>query len=294
MQKNDNNRLILKRFYNIKRSWYKFSRNFLSVIGLIMVVLIILIAIFAPYFSPYPKSAGKYVNFLESNLPPSLSHPCGTDTFGRDILSRIFYGSRVSLLIATMVLFFVVPIGVILGLFAGYYQGSWKDALIMRITDIFLAIPPLVLALAICSVLPPNLFNAMIAVCLMWWPWYTRLTYGIVSSLRGEFFVQAAEISGAGTIHILFREILPNCISAIFTKMTLDVGFVILIASSLSFVGLGSQPPTPDLGSMVADGAKYLPEQWWISVFPGIAIMLIVLAFNILGDGVRDMFEEGV
>ena len=294
MQKNGNNRLILKRFDNIKRSWYKFSRTFLSVIGLIMVVLIILIAIFAPYLSPYPKSAGKYVNFLESNLLPSLSHPFGTDTFGRDILSRTFYGSRLSLLIAAMVLFFVVPIGVILGLFAGYFKGSWIDTLIMRITDIFLAIPALVLALAICSVLPPNLFNAMIAVCLMWWPWYTRLTYGIVSSLRGEFFVQAAEISGAGTVHILFIEILPNCISAIFTKMTLDVGFVILIASSLSFVGLGSQPPTPDLGSMVADGAKYLPEQWWISVFPGIAIMLIVLAFNILGDGVRDMFEEGV
>ncbi len=292
-QKDNNTHLISKRFNNIKRNWYKFSRNPLSVIGLITVIIVILIAIFAPYFSPYPESAGKYVNFLEDSQPPSLSHLLGTDTFGRDILSRIFYGSRISLLMAAMVLLLVVPVGVILGLLAGYHQGSWIDSLIMRITDIFLALPPLVLALAICSILPPNLFNAMMAVCLMWWPWYTRLTYGIVSSLRVEFFVQAAEISGAGTLHILFREILPNCISTILTKMTLDVGFVILIASSLSFVGLGTQPPTPDLGSMVADGAKYLPEQWWITVFPGIAIILIVLAFNLLGDGIRDMFEEG-
>lgn len=293
MEESVGTQLTIKKFDNFKKNWYKFSRNPLSIIGLIMAISVVFIAIFAPYLSPHPESAGNYINFLEASQPPGLSHLFGTDVFGRDILSRIFYGLRVSLLMALMVIVIVVPTGSILGLVAGYHRGTWIEILIMRIVDIFLAIPPLILALAICSVFSPNLFNAMLAVCLMWWPWYTRLVYGTASSLRGEFFVQAAEISGAGTFHILFREILPNCFSVIFTKMTLDIGIVILLGSSLSFVGLGTQPPAPDLGSMVADGAKYLPEQWWIAVFPGIAIMLIVLAFNLLGDGIRDMFEGG-
>jgi peptide/nickel transport system permease protein len=160
----------------------------------------------------------------------------------------------------------------------------------MRTTDIFLAVPPLILALAICSVLTPSVFNAMMAVSLMWWPWYTRLVYGLSSSLRTEFFVQAAEVTGASHAHILFREILPNCVSSIFTKMSLDMGWVILIGSALSFVGLGAQPPIPDLGTMVADGAKYLPDQWWITIFPALAIMITVLGFNLIGDGFRDLF----
>ena len=160
----------------------------------------------------------------------------------------------------------------------------------MRITDIFLAVPPLILALAITSVLTPNLFNAMLAVSLMWWPWYTRLVYGLSSTLRSEFFVNSAVAIGASTSHILFREILPNCVSPIFTKMSLDMGWVILLGSALSFVGLGVQPPRPGLGTMVADGATYLPDQWWISVFPALAIVVVVLGFNLLGDGLRDMF----
>ena len=158
----------------------------------------------------------------------------------------------------------------------------------MRITDIFIAVPPLILALAVCSVLTPSIYNAMYAISLAWWPWYTRLVYGITSSLKEEFFVQSAEVTGANKIHILFREILLNCIAPLFTKMSLDMGWIILIGSSLSFVGLGAQPPTADLGSMVADGSKYLPDQWWISIFPALAIMLIVLSFNLFGDGIRD------
>jgi len=161
----------------------------------------------------------------------------------------------------------------------------------MRITDIFVSIPPLVLALAVCSVLTPSVFNAMMAVSLMWWPWYCRMVYGIASSLRNEFFVQAAEVTGAGKLHILFREILPNCYAPIFTKMSLDMAWVILIGSALSFVGLGAQPPTPDLGTMVAEGGRYMPDQWWIAVFPALAIMVVVLGFNLLGDGIRDMLE---
>jgi len=190
-----------------------------------------------------------------------------------------------------VVLSIVVPVGVTLGLLAGYFKESWVDILIMRITDIFLSVPPLILALAITSVLKPNLTNAMIAVSVMWWPWYTRLVYGMATSLRNEYFVQSAELIGASKFHILFREILPNCVSTILTKMTLDMGWVILIGAALSFVGLGEQPPKPALGTMVADGAKYLPEYWWISVFPGLAIMLIVLGFNLLGDGIGDLFS---
>lgn len=279
-----------RRIEGFRRGWYKFSRNPVSVVGLFFVLLVSFLAAFAPYVAPYPEHAGRFVNFREASQPPSLRHLCGTDVFGRDILSRIFFGFRYSLMMGVVVLSLVVPPGVILGLIAGYYRGTWIETLIMRITDIFLAVPPLILALAVCSVLTPSVFNAMMAISLMWWPWYTRLVYGLASSLKHEFFVQAAEVTGASKFHILFREILPNCVSSIFTKMSLDMGWVILIGSALSFVGLGAQPPTPDLGTMVADGAKYLPDQWWIAVFPALAIMITVLGFNLLGDGFRDLF----
>ena len=284
------NALLKRRVESLKKNWYKFSKNPVSVVGLFFVVAVSFIAAFAPYISPYPSHAGRYVNFAEASQPPSLKHLCGTDVFGRDILSRIFYGFRYSLMMGAVVLSLVVAPGVVLGLIAGYYRGTWIDTVIMRVTDIFLAVPPLILALAICSVLTPSVFHAMMAVALMWWPWYTRLVYGLASSLRSEFFVQAAEVTGASRSHILFREILPNCVSSIFTKMSLDMGWVILIGSALSFVGLGAQPPTPDLGTMVADGAKYLPDQWWIAIFPAIAIMITVLGFNLIGDGFRDLF----
>jgi peptide/nickel transport system permease protein len=278
-----------RRGEELRKSWYKFSRNPLSIVGLTTVLLIAFVATFAPIISPYPKHAGSYVNFSEASHPPSWKHPFGTDVFGRDILTRVFFGYRFSLMMGVVVLSLVVPPGVILGLLAGYLRGTWIDTLIMRVTDVFVAIPPLILALAVTSVLTPSVFNAMMAVSLMWWPWYTRMVYGIASSLKNEFFVQAAEITGASRVHILFREILPNCLSPIFTKMSLDMGWVILIGSALSFVGLGAQPPTPDLGTMVADGAKYMPDQWWIAVFPALAIMVVVLGFNLLGDGLRDM-----
>jgi peptide/nickel transport system permease protein len=192
---------------------------------------------------------------------------------------------------AMVVLALSVPPGVILGLLGGYFKGTWIDTAIMRLTDVFLAMPPLILALAVASVLEPNLMNSMIAVTLMWWPWYTRLVYGMASSLRNEYFVIAAELTGTSKFHILFREILPNCLSPVFTKMALDVGWVILIGASLSFVGLGEQPPTPALGQMVSDGAKYMPDLWWMTIFPALAIVLIILGFNLAGDGVRDMLE---
>jgi peptide/nickel transport system permease protein len=275
---------------NLGRAWYKFSRNKLSVVGLVTVVVLVLLAILAPYVTPFPRHAGAFTDFAHAKLPPGLPYLFGTDQIGRDLLTRIIFGLRSSLLMGVIVLALVVPTGVLLGLLAGYYQGRWIDTVIMRVTDIFLAVPPLILALAVASVLEPNLWNGMMAVSLMWWPWYTRLVYGLGTQLRNESFVTAAELNGASTWHILFREILPNTVSPVLTKMSLDVAWVIIIGSMLSFVGLGVQPPEPSLGTMVADGSRYLPDQWWIAVFPALAIVVIVLGFNLLGDGVRDMF----
>jgi len=276
---------------NLGRAWYKFSRNPLSIVGGVTILIIVLLAIFAPYIVPYPDHATKpFTDFANASLPPSSVYYFGTDEIGRDIFSRTIYGFRFSITMGLIVLALVVPVGVTLGLVAGYNQGSRTDTFIMRITDIFLAVPPLILALAIASVLEPNLTHSMIAISLMWWPWYTRLVYGLASAQRNEFYVSSAEIIGASTPHILFREILPNTLSPIFTKMSLDMGWVIIIGASLSFVGLGVQPPKPGLGTMVASGAKFLPDLWWISFFPAMAIVMLVLGFNLLGDGMRDMF----
>ncbi len=276
---------------NLGRAWFKFSRNPLSIIGGVTVLIVVLLAIFAPYVTPYPEHATKpFTDFANASNSPSSKNLFGTDEIGRDILSRSIYGFRFSLTMGLVVLSLVVPTGVLLGLVAGYFQGTRIDTFIMRITDIFLAVPPLILALAIASVLEPNLFHSMVAVSLMWWPWYTRLVYGLASAQRNEFYVSSAEITGASTPHILFREILPNCLSPVFTKMSLDMGWVIIIGASLSFVGLGVQPPKPGLGTMVASGAKYLPDQWWISLFPALAIVVLVLGFNLLGDGLLDLF----
>jgi len=279
-----------KKWEKVQRNWYRFSRNYLSIIGLITVTIILFLAIFAPFITAHPEAVGRYVNFSEAKKPPCLSYPFGTDMFGRDNLTRTIYAFRISLLMAFVVLLIAVPLGVILGLIAGYFQGTWIDTIIMRITDIFLSIPPLILALAICSIFPRNLLTTMLAISILWWTWCCRMVYGIVTSVKGEFFIQSAELIGAGRLHILFMEILPNCLSEIITKITLDVGAIILIGSSLSFVGLGAQPPTADLGSMIANGTKYLPDQWWMAVFPGIALAIVVLGFNLLGDGIHDLF----
>jgi peptide/nickel transport system permease protein len=282
----------LPRKLDLKRRWYRFSKSPLSLVGLIIAVGSIGIALFAPFIAPYPKHAGLYVDLNSALQPPSWSHPFGTDEDGRDILSRTMFGFQYSLSMAAVVLVLVAPAGIVLGLVAGYYRGKWVDTVVMRISDIFIAVPPLVLALAVASVLTPSAFNSMMAVSLMWWPWYTRLTYSTSSALRNEYFVQAAEVTGASSGHIMFSEILPNCLGPILTKLTLDVGWVILLGSALSFVGLGAQAPTPDLGTMVSGGARFLPESWWVSMFPALAIVLIILGFNLLGDGIRDMFTE--
>jgi len=277
-------------WHNLGKNWYKFSRNPLSIIGLVIVLAIIISAIFAPWITPYPEHAGPFVDFESAGRPPSLQHLCGTDNIGRDIFSRIIFAFRDALIMAIVVLALAVPPGVLLGLIAGYFQGGWIDIVIMRITDVFLGIPSLILALAIAVVLKPTLMNAMIAISVTWWAWYTRLVYGMASSIRNEYFVIAADLTGASKFHILFREILPNCLSPVFTKIALDVGWVILIGAALGFLGLGAQPPTPALGQMVSDGANNITF-WWMTIFPALAIVLAVMGFNLMSDGLRDMLE---
>ena len=272
------------------KGWYKFSRNPLSVLGLTVLVLIVLAAILAPYITPYPEHAKPYTNFKDAGKPPSMEHFFGTDRVGRDIFSRVIFGYRFSLMIGIVVLSLGVAPGVILGLIAGYHQGTWIETVIMRITDIFLAVPPLVLALAITAMLTPNLTNQMMAIALVWWPWYSRLVFALASSLRNEYFVREAELTGASKLHIMSKEILPNCLAPVMTKMTLDMGIVILLGATLSFIGLGVQPPKPGLGTMVAEGAKRLPGEWWGTIFPALAIVVVILAFNLVGDGLRDVF----
>ncbi len=260
--------------------------------GLALVLLVTLGAILAELVAPFPSHVGSVVDFAHANQPPHLPYLCGTDLVGRDLFSRLLFAYRLSLLLGVVVLAIAVPIGVTIGLIAGY-TGGWVEFALMRLTDVFLSVPPLVLAMSIMGFLAPTLINGMLAVTVMWWPWYTRLTFAMTRAERSEGYVLAAEVVGASIFHILLREILPNCLPAILTKMTLDFGFVILIASSLSFLGLGVQPPTPDLGSMVADGANYLPDSWWLTVFPALAILLVVLGFNLLGDGLRESLEDG-
>lgn len=262
--------------------------NPLSLFGVGLIVLVVLAAVLADFVAPFPSHAGAVVDFVNFNKPPGWPYLMGTDLVGRDIFSRILFAYRISLVLGVVVLAIAVPIGVTIGLLAGYI-GGWVEYILMRITDVFLSVPPLVLAMSIMGVLEPTLTNGMLAVTAMWWPWYTRVVYNLTRSEKEEGYVLAAEVIGASRAHVMFREILPNCVPAILTKMTLDLGFVILIVSSLSFLGLGVQPPTPDLGSMVAEGARYLPDSWWLTVFPGLAILVAVFGFNLVGDALRDV-----
>jgi peptide/nickel transport system permease protein len=275
---------------NAWQNWYRFSRNPGAVIGLVIVVTCVLAAVFAQWITPYPDHVGAVVDFRNRHQPPSWDHWFGTDNVGRDIFSRVIFGMQVSLTLAFVVLIIAVPFGTLLGLLAGYF-GGWTETIIMRLTDIALAMPPLIMALAVAAVLEPSLMNAMLAIAALWWTWHTRLIYSLVRQIRSQEYIEAAETLGASKAHILFREILPNCVSAIAVKTSLDAGFVILIGASLSFLGLGIQPPTPDLGTMVADGASFLPGNWWQSMLPGAAILFVALGFNLLGDGLRDLFD---
>ncbi len=270
--------------------WHRFRRSPSAIVGTAIVAAVVLAALLAPDIAPFPRSAGAFVDFRARHAPPGAVHWLGTDDVGRDLLSRVLFGYRTSLLLATGVLAASVPVGVLFGLIAGYFRGA-AETIIMGLTDIALAIPPLLLALAVTSILSPNLVNMMVALAALWWTWHTRLIFNIVRSLAGEDYIDACRVIGAGRVHILLRELLPNCASAILVKVSLDAGFVILIGASLSFLGLGVRPPTPDLGSMIQSGTSYLPGRWWEAVVPCGALFLVILGFNLLGDGLRDVLD---
>jgi peptide/nickel transport system permease protein len=253
-------------------------------------LLIVLVAVFAPLLAPYPADAGSATNPVAALQAPSLHHLFGTDQVGRDVFSRVLYGARVSPLVALLVLVIACLVGIPLGVVAGYFGGVADEA-IMRITDIFLAFPSLLLSLAFAAVLPPSLTSLTIAIAITWWPWYTRLIRGQAASVAGRPYVESCRALGIPAWRILLRHVLPNSVTPLIVQVSLDVGGVILTASALSFLGLGAQDPTPDWGLMVAEGQNYFTTQWWLVTYPGLAILLTALAFNLLGDGLRDVLD---
>lgn len=291
-QVNNSNIPKRNRLEQARKLWYKFSLSKLSVVGLTIILLVVFCAIFAPFIAPYPEDAGAVVNYSQASQAPSLEHIFGTDTSGRALFSRILFSFRGALIMGVGCLAVVVPIGGILGLIAGYYNGRFISNFIMRLADVFLALPALILVMCVSSIMTPSLMNAMLALCVSWWPWYTRLVNNIVVSTRNEVYIRSAEVLGASNTHILFKQILPNALGPILTKVTLDMGWAIMAGATLSFIGMGEQPPTPSLGSMVSAGVSYMPDQWWLSTFPALAIMLIVLGFNLAGDGIKDMLSS--
>ncbi|MFN3661388.1 ABC transporter permease [Yoonia sp.] len=276
-----------------RMAWLRFRSNPVAIIGALMVLSVLICVAFAPWIAPYPEHSGNVLDFSNRHTAPNADHWLGTDKVGRDILSRVIYGFRVSLLLVVGVLGVAVPVGAALGLAAGYFGGR-TEFFITGFTNVMLAIPPLVLALAVGNILNPNLINAMIAIALLWWTWHARLVYRVAKSVAAEDYIEAARLAGASHWHILTREILPNCIAVISVKTTLDAAFIILFGATLSFLGLGVRPPTPDLGSMVADGRQFLPELWWGVLGPALGIFYVTLGFNLLGDGLRDMFDVEV
>jgi peptide/nickel transport system permease protein len=253
-------------------------------------LLIVLVALVAPLLAPFPGDAGSATNPVAALQAPSLHHLFGTDQVGRDVFSRVLYGARVSPLVAVFVLVIACVVGVPLGVVAGYFGGV-ADELIMRVTDIFLAFPSLLLSLAFAAVLPPSLTSLTIAIAITWWPWYARLIRGQAASVAGRPYVESCRALGIPTWRILLRHVLPNAVTPLIVQVSLDFGGVILTASALSFLGLGAQDPTPDWGLMVAEGENYFTTQWWLVTYPGLAIMLTALAFNLLGDGLRDVLD---
>ncbi|MGC8873169.1 MAG: ABC transporter permease [Chloroflexia bacterium] len=277
-------------FRQWKHALYVIRRDPLAIFSVVVIGLFLFVAIAGPWIAPYPEQGFGKTNVATRMLPPSREHPLGTDRLGRDMLSRIIIGARPALTTSLIVVALAVAIGCLLGAIAGY-AGGWVDDLIMRVTDLFLAFPSLLLAMAIVAAIGPGLTHAMLAIAISWWPWYTRLVRGVALSLRERYFVEAARSIGVSSLGIIFRHILPNCISPILVQATIDIGTVILAAGGLAFIGLGAQPPSPDWGLMVSEGRAFLLTQWWYSTFPGLAIFVTVLAFNLLGDALRDIFD---
>ncbi len=261
--------------------------NPLTLLGGIIVCFLGLLAVFGPMITPYDPTAQNLPNRLRS---PSLAHPLGTDQFGRDLLTRIVYGARFSLSIALAVTVIRIVIGTAIGLVAGYV-GGWIDEILMRFVDIQLSFPGLILALVVAGILGPSLRNLLIALAVVGWSTYARVVRGSVLSIKNRRYVDAARLAGTPRRRLFSRHLLPNVITPVVVIATLNLGTVVLSTAGLSFIGVGAQPPTPEWGTMLAGGREYIRQAWWIVTGPGVAIMLTVLGFNLLGDGLRDMLD---
>jgi len=273
-----------QRFY---LGWLAFRRNPIAMLGLGIVTALVLIALFAPWITSSDGLEPVLANRLR---PPGAEHWFGTDDLGRDIFDRIIWGSRITLYIVGLVTVIVVPIGLVIGIVAGYI-GGLVDTVLMRLTDIFLAFPRLILAMAFVAVLGPGLENAVLAIALTTWSPFARIARAEALTIRHSEFILAAQVQGVGTAGILARHVTPLCLSSVIVRLTLDMAGIILTAAGLGFLGLGAQPPTPEWGAMISLGRQYLIDQWWVPTVPGIAILVVSLGFNLLGDGLRDVFD---
>lgn len=272
------------------RTWLAFRTNWLAMVGLAIVVALILVALLAPWLAPYDPVVGGDLR-TERLLPPlSAGHLLGTDDQARDILSRIIWGSRLTLLVVVLVAVIATPIGLLVGTTAGYF-GGWIDTVLMRTTDIFLAFPRLILALAFVAALGPGIENAVIAIAITSWPPYARLARAETLQIRDADYIAAIRLQGAGSARIIWGHVVPLCLSSVIIRVTLDMAGIILTAAGLGFLGLGAQPPQPEWGAMIASGRRFIIDQWWVATMPGIAIFIVSLGFNLLGDGLRDVLD---
>lgn len=270
-------------------TWQRFAANRLAVVGLVLILAMILIALFADVLAPHSPVVGNLGG--ARLLPPgSPEYLLGTDDQGRDILSRLIYGSRLTLAVVALVAIIAAPIGLAVGAIAGY-AGGWVDAILMRITDIFLAFPKLVLALAFVAALGPGIENAVLAIAITSWPPYARIARAETMAVRNSDYIAAVRLMGASPWRIVLRHIMPLCLSSLIVRVTLDMAGIILTAAGLGFLGLGAQPPLPEWGAMIASGRRFILDQWWVATMPGIAILIVSLGFNLLGDGLRDALD---
>lgn len=260
-----------------------------AAIGLLIISILILVAIFAPWLAPYPEDVSTF-HLTERLQPPSADHWFGTDRMGSDVFSRILFGARITITIAVIAVGVSVVIGVPIGLVAGYY-GKFTGGFLMRTSDIFLAVPQIVLAIAIAQTLGPSVENVILALSLTYWPFWARLVYAETRALKGQVFVEAAQALGASDLRIMVLHILPNTLSAIIVRTSIGMGATILTAAALGFLGLGAPPPAPEWGRTISEAREFLPEAWWYAAAPGLAIFLVVMGFNLLGDGLRDVLD---
>ncbi len=274
----------------VSQAVYILGKNRLTIIGIGMVLFIGLLGLLAPIIAPYPEHTQSVTNFEQSLQPPSSEHLFGTDRLGRDIFSRVLFGARISMKIAVSVVGAALAIGIPLGLAAGYIGGR-VEMLVMRVTDVFVSVPRLILPVAVAGALGPSLRNVMLALVVTWWPWYVRLLRSEVKEAKSAEYVEAVEGLGAGKLRVMFVHLLPNSLTSLLVQATMDMGWVILVAASLSFIGIGASPPTPEWGLMVARGREFMPTYWWYSVFPGLFIFINVMGFNLIGDGLRDILD---